>query len=118
MRKNITSVKKHLTFDYGKRKIQIENIRYFESYAGNYTLVKLQDKANICSSFTLKHYAEKLESESNFVLIRKGLLVNFRYVKKITKDDSGNWITLTSGEQFKFSRRRAKEVEKNHKVAM
>ena len=110
-----TSTLKQITFDYGKKKVNLEHIRYFESYAGNYTLVKLENQAKICSSFTLKYYAQILDGETNFMLIRKGLLVNMQHVAKLTRDESGDWVTLLTGEKFKFSRRCAKSMQQLHK---
>jgi len=95
----------NLFFNYGKKSVSIEKIKYIESYAGNYSMIRLTDKKYICSAFTLKHYSTKLVGENHFFLARKGLLLNLNYVQEIKELEGVKCVTLSTGEVFKLSRR-------------
>lgn len=94
-----------LIFNYGKKAVSFNSIKYIESFAGNYTMVRLNDKGYICSSFTLKHYTNQLEGENEFFLARKGLLLNLRYVSEIISEGTNKSVKLSTGEIFRLSRR-------------
>ncbi|MCA0363281.1 MAG: hypothetical protein U0V04_05255 [Spirosomataceae bacterium] len=101
--KKVTSDK--LIFNYGKHSVAFTTIKYIESYAGNYSMIRLNDKGYICSSFTLKHYTSQLEGVCDFYLARKGLLLNLRYVDEIIEEKGAKLVKLSTGEIFKLSRR-------------
>lgn len=101
---NYEASEKYLRFDYGKQEVNTESIKYIESVFGNYTNIQFDNKKPYCSAFTLKHYKEKL-CNTEFVQIRKGLLVNSKFLVKIEKVKGQNWVELKTGEKFKVSRR-------------
>ena len=94
-----------LRFNYGKKPVLYSSIKYIESFAGNYSMVRLHDHGYICSSFTLKHYREKLEPQGDFFQVRKGLLINLNFINQIIDQEGKKWAVLTSGESFQLSRR-------------
>ncbi|MCP9767538.1 hypothetical protein EGI22_06415 [Lacihabitans sp. LS3-19] len=94
-----------LVYNYGKKAVAFNNIKYIESFAGNYSMIRLNNKGYICSSFTLKHYTSQLEGKCNFFLARKGLLLNLEFIKEITEKDGVKSVSLSTGETFKLSRR-------------
>ncbi len=95
----------NLFFNYGKKSVSTEKIKYIESFAGNYSMIRLSDKGYICSAFTLKHYSTKLVGESHFFLARKGLLLNLNYIQEIKEFEGVKSVKLSTGEVFKLSRR-------------
>ncbi len=94
-----------IRFNYGKKPVLSSSIKYIESFAGNYSMVRLHDQGYICSAFTLKHYRQKLEPQGEFFLVRKGLLLNLSFINEIVDQDGKKWAVLTSGESFQLSRR-------------
>ena len=94
-----------LIYNYGKKAVEFNSIKYIESYAGNYSMIRLNDKGYICSSFTLKHYTTKLEGKCNFFLARKGLLLNLNFIEEIVEDNGVKSVKLSTGEVFRLSRR-------------
>lgn len=94
-----------LVYNYGKKTVAFNNIKYIESFAGNYSMIRLENKGYICSSFTLKHYTSQLEGKCNFYLARKGLLLNLEFIKEITEIDGVRTVKLSTGETFRLSRR-------------
>jgi DNA-binding LytR/AlgR family response regulator len=100
----------NLILNYGKKTVSFENIKYIESYAGNYSMIRLSDKGYICSAFTLKHYTSRLESTSSFYLARKGLLINTNFIEEISDLDGVKWMKLSTGEIFKLSRRQGAKL--------
>ncbi|MBK6980030.1 MAG: hypothetical protein IPH28_25510 [Cytophagaceae bacterium] len=101
--KKVTSDK--LIFNYGKHAVAFNSIKYIESFAGNYSMIRLDDKGYICSSFTLKHYTSRLEGVYDFYLARKGLLLNLKFVDEIIEEKGAKLVRLSTGEVFKLSRR-------------
>jgi len=101
--KKVTSDK--LIFNYGKHAVAFNSIKYIESFAGNYSMIRLNDKGYICSSFTLKHYTTRLEGVYDFYLARKGLLLNLKFVDEIIEEKGAKLVKLSTGEVFKLSRR-------------
>lgn len=95
----------NLFFNYGKKSVSIEKIKYIESFAGNYSMIRLDDKKYICSAFTLKHYSTMLVGENQFFLARKGLLLNLNYIHEINEFEGVKSVKLSTGEVFKLSRR-------------
>ena len=94
-----------LVYNYGKKAVAFNSIKYIESFAGNYSMIRLNDKGYICSSFTLKHYTSQLEGKCNFFLARKGLLLNLKFIQEIMDEDGVKSVKLSTGEVFKLSRR-------------
>ncbi|MCP9764336.1 hypothetical protein EGI31_15435 [Lacihabitans soyangensis] len=100
-----TLVPEKLIYNYGKKAVEFNTIKYIESFAGNYSMIRLNNKGYICSSFTLKHYTTKLEGKCNFFLARKGLLLNLEFVDEIMEEKGVKSVKLSTGEVFKLSRR-------------
>lgn len=100
-----TMIPGKLIYNYGKKAVEFNSIKYIESYAGNYSMIRLNDKGYICSSFTLKHYTTKLEGKCNFFLARKGLLLNLNFIEEIVEDNGVKSVKLSTGEVFRLSRR-------------
>jgi DNA-binding LytR/AlgR family response regulator len=98
-------IQDRLVYNYGKKAVEFNSIKYIESFAGNYSMIRLNDKGYICSSFTLKHYTSKLEGKCNFFLARKGLLLNLKFIQEIMEDKGVKSVKLSTGEVFKLSRR-------------
>lgn len=98
-------IDQNLFFNYGKKAVSFEKIKYIESFAGNYSMIRLIDKGYICSAFTLKHYSTQLVGESHFFLARKGLLLNLNFIQEIKEQDGVRCVKLSTGEVFKLSRR-------------
>ncbi|MCP9754092.1 hypothetical protein EGI26_02810 [Lacihabitans sp. CCS-44] len=98
-------IPERLVYNYGKKAVEFNSIKYIESFAGNYSMIRLNDKGYICSSFTLKHYTSKLEGRCNFFLARKGLLLNLQFIQEITDEKGVKSVKLSTGEVFKLSRR-------------
>lgn len=94
-----------LVYNYGKKAVEFKSIKYIESFAGNYSMIRLNDKGYICSSFTLKHYTNKLEGKCNFFLARKGLLLNLNFIDQIVDENGIKSVKLSTGEVFRLSRR-------------
>ena len=94
-----------LKVDYGKKKLQLNQIKYIKSVDGNYSLIVLKEGKNYLSAFTLKKYAEQLESTDNFRLARKGLLLNLEYINDLEKTENVKFAVLKTGEKFQLSRR-------------
>jgi DNA-binding LytR/AlgR family response regulator len=99
-----------IIFDYGKKKVAFETITHFRSAFGNYTKVFLKGKKHFLTAFTLKHYSDKLNDNTSFVIARKGVMVNKNHVKAVLNLHQDIYLVLNSGEKFKVSRRRKEEV--------
>jgi DNA-binding LytR/AlgR family response regulator len=97
--------------NYGKKAVSFSNIKYIESIAGNYSMIRLLDKGSICSAFTLKHYYSQLDTDHDFILVRKGLLVNIKYAKEVFVEGGIRSLKMSTGEVFKLSRRQGPKVE-------
>jgi hypothetical protein len=102
---NQLATENKLTLNYGKKTVYCNSIKYIESFAGNYSMIRLADANYICSAFTLKHYTSQLEGENNFFLARKGLLLNLAYLSAVKELDGVKCVQLSTGEIFKLSRR-------------
>ena len=101
-----------IIFDFGKKKILFETITHFRSAFGNYTKVFLKEEKDFLTAFTLKHYADKLNDNTAFIMPRKGVMVNKNHVRTVTNQHQEVYVILNSGEKFKVSRRRKEEVLK------
>jgi DNA-binding LytR/AlgR family response regulator len=99
-----------IIFDYGKKKVPFDTITHFRSAFGNYTKVFLNEEKDFLTAFTLKHYSDKLNSNTSFIMPRKGVMVNKSHVKSVLSMHQDIYLVLNSGEKFKVSRRRKEEV--------
>lgn len=100
-----------LKVNYGKKELPTEKIRYIVSVHGNYSIIHFGDGKEYLSAFTLKHYQQQLTPEQ-FQLGRKGLLINLDYLESLAEDEQQTkYAKLTTGETFKLSRRKGKELE-------
>lgn len=108
--KTSTLTSNAIIFDYGKRKVPFESITHFKSEFGNYTKVFLKEQKNFLTAFTLKHYTEKLNDNTSFIVPRKGVMVNKIHVKSVLNQNQEVYVILNSGEKFKVSRRRKEAV--------
>jgi DNA-binding LytR/AlgR family response regulator len=88
----------------GKQEIPCHEVKYIES-AGNYSMIWMTNHSHVCTSLTLKRYSVPLSEHNCFMLVRKGLLVNMTYCKKIREYDGTKCLELSTGEVFKLSRR-------------
>jgi DNA-binding LytR/AlgR family response regulator len=96
-----------IIFYFGKKKIPFETITHFRSAFGNYTKVFLTEKKDFLTAFTLKHYADKLNGNTAFIMPRKEVMVNKNHVRTVTNQHQEVYVILNSGEKFKVSRRSA-----------
>lgn len=111
MKQYITSQNhEQISFDYGKKKVHLKAIKYLESVYGNYTIVNLNDKQQILSSFTLKYYSSQLKNHECFFVVRKGLMINIQFLSKIETREDGHYAILKDGSSFRMSRRKGKEL--------
>jgi DNA-binding LytR/AlgR family response regulator len=101
---------KVLALNYGKKKLRLSNIKYIESVFGNYSKIHLKEGSDYLSSFTLKYYQTQLSSTNSFELGRKGLLINLEHLQSLKEEESAKYAVLKTGETFKLSRRKGKQL--------
>ncbi|UBM58589.1 LytTR family transcriptional regulator [Marinilongibacter aquaticus] len=105
----ITATIPSLVFDYGRKRIPLNEISHLKSEFGNYTKVHLKREETILSAFTLKYYSEKLKNTKRFIQPRKGVVINKNEVDCLENTDDGLFVRMKSGIKFKVSRRKTVE---------
>lgn len=100
-----------LIVNYGKTELDVNQIKYIESVAGNYSKIVFQQGKPFVSAFTLKHYSSQLLATQRFHLGRKGLLINLDYLKKLEEKQATKYAVLKTGEKFKLSRRIGRKLD-------
>ena len=94
-----------VTTPEGRRRIELDNILYFEGDGTYQTIVLADDKPALRIASRMKTLQENLE-EQGFLRIHKGYLVNFRYVASIRTGE----VVLKNGKSLPISRGKTQEM--------
>lgn len=94
---------RHLRLN-GQNIIPQNDILYLES-DWNYTIVYTRDNCKHISSFTLK-ILEKRISDTGFLRINKGLLINSQYISHISSKGKEAFVLMKNGKMLPVSRRK------------
>lgn len=89
--------------------IYIDELSYISS-EGRCTLFVTKTNQKILSYKNLSQYESFLDKYPFFIKISRSCVINFKHVKKITRD-SGMYCELTNGEVLPVSRRRTNEFK-------
>ncbi|MBA4850279.1 LytTR family DNA-binding domain-containing protein [Emticicia sp. BO119] len=84
--------------------ISPDNIIYLEADV-NYSIFHFENGKKRISSFTLKYYENK-EETNHFLRIHRSYLLNPHYIISIYKRGHNSFIKMANGKEIKVSRRK------------
>jgi two-component system LytT family response regulator len=94
----------------GTQFLDLSEVFYIEADS-SYCHIHLKDKSEILVSKPLKHFADRLLNNPNFLRTHKSFLINVNYVQALHKTAGGK-IVLDSGVCIPISRAKKNEVQK------
>lgn len=89
--------------------VRITHILY-TTLAGHYVNIRMKDGSVIRVRMTQGEFARLLQPYPEFVSCNRGMLINFRRVAKLERDD----FLMEGGDRVPISRRRIAEVKKQY----
>ena len=89
--------------------VKLADVTYFEG-AGKFQLMHVSGKGETVPVYKTMEKLDEELSESGFIRVHKGILVNFRYISRIMVSD----VELSTGELVPIARRKSVDIKERY----